>query len=91
MPTRRTAADRLAELQAKKSKADARLAALEAQLKDRKNKDDIRRQIILGGLTLKEAAINPEIKAFVQDIIRRDVKKPEQLVLFADILKDDVS
>ena len=91
MPQQRTAAERLAELQGKKKKADARLTALENKLKDREHRDDVRRKMILGDLVLANVATHPQLAKWVRDALRTDLKKPEQLVLFADILKGDAA
>lgn len=89
MPQQRPAAERLAELQAKKRKADARLAALENKLKARKHKEDIHRKMILGELMLAGAVKYPKLATWVRFILREELKNPVQLVLFADILKEE--
>ena len=88
--SRRTAADRLAELEAKKRQLSEQIAALSARTRERQRKDDDRRKILLGSIVLADLPTNRELATYIRDRLPSVMRNGDER-LFPDILGKDAS
>lgn len=90
MGSRRTAADRLAELEAKKRQLSEQIAALSARTRERQRKDDDRRKILLGSIVLADLPNNRELVTYIRDRLPSVMRDGDER-LFPDILGEGAS
>lgn len=90
MGKRRTPAERLAELEARKQQLSERIVALSAREKDRQRKDDNRRLILLGSIVLAELGTNPSLANYIRSRLPAVLRDGDHR-LFADLLQDNPS
>ena len=88
--SRRTAADRLAELEAKKRQLSEQIAALSARTRERQRKDDDRRKILLGSIVLADLPTNRELATYIRDRLPSVMRDGDER-LFPDILGEEAS
>ncbi|MBF0477364.1 MAG: mobilization protein C, partial [Deltaproteobacteria bacterium] len=74
---RKTEAERLAELQARKRALEAQMQAISARQKQRSRKDDTRRKVLVGAAGLaeadKNAAAKQKLMALLDQPLTRDL------------------
>lgn len=80
--THKTAAQRLAELQAKKDQLAARIEKTRASMKSDERKRDTRRKIVAGAIALETVEIDPEFAALFQRLLARHVSRDQDRALF---------
>jgi endonuclease III len=80
---RKTEAERLSELEAKKSALEAQMQAIQARQKSRAKKKDDRRKIILGALLLSKAAEDERFARVVEQLLKA-IQRPADLSAFTD-------
>lgn len=90
MGTRRTSAERLADLEQKKRQLAEEIAALSAREKARERKDDDRRRVLLGSIVLADLANNPELAAYIRNRLPSVMRDGDRR-LFADLLESEAS
>lgn len=76
---RKTEAERLAELEARKRALEAQMQAITARQKERSRKDDTRRKVLVGAAVLaeaeKNAAAKQKLMALLDQHLTRDVDR----------------
>ena len=77
------AQSRKAKLLAQRERLDAEIKVLEAKEREQKRKDDLRRQIILGGLVMKVAASEPNIMGWLKTLSDGDSVSQKDRALLA--------
>lgn len=90
MGTRRTPAERLADLEERKRRLAADIATLSAREKVRARKDEDRRKVLLGSIVLADLAANKELAAYIRARLPSVMREGDER-LFADLLRGDVS
>lgn len=90
MGTRRTPAERLADLEERRIQLAAEIASLSAREKMRSRKDEDRRKVLLGSIVLADLATDGEVAAFVRARLP-SVMRPGDERLFTDLLHGDRS
>jgi len=90
MGSRRSPAERLAELEERKRQLAERIATLSAREKDRQRKDDDRRRVLLGSIVLADLASDQSLARYIRSRLP-SVMRPGDERLFVDLLKDNAS
>lgn len=67
---KKTEAERLADLEARKSALEAQMQEIQARQKERLRKADTRRKVILGGMLLAKAEQDERIARMVADMVK---------------------
>ena len=80
--THKTAAQRLAELQAQKDQIAARIEKARANLKSEERKRDTRRKIVAGAIALETAEIDPDFAQVFERLLARHVTRNQDRELF---------
>lgn len=82
MATRKTPEQQLEELRQQEAQLKARIQKKNAQVRGAARKRDTRRKIIVGGLALKHADLDPKFGEALKKLIQEHVKRPEDRKLF---------
>lgn len=80
--------DRRAKLLQQKAQLDARLKSLDARDRRQARKDDTRRKVIAGGLTLKHAEFDQDFRAALVTLLNRYVDRQADRALFMELFPE---
>jgi hypothetical protein len=67
---KKTEAEKLADLEAKKKALEAQMQAIQSRQKERLRKADTRRKVVLGGMLLAKAEQDERIARMVADMVK---------------------
>lgn len=78
MPERKTPDQKLAELQAKRDRLNARIQKEQAKARTEARKEDTRRKIVAGAIALEHCEHDPNFRHVFHDLLRKHVKESDQ-------------
>lgn len=85
--TKKTVAERKAELEKRRQQLTARLQKLDATSKQQERKTDARRKIIVGAAVLAHAKLDARFADLLADVLAKAVIRPIDKATIADLLK----
>jgi hypothetical protein len=83
---RKTAAERIAELEDRKKQIEAKLASLAAREKLAARKLDTRRKVIVGAAVLAHAEIDAAFASILKEVLAKAIQRPIDIAAIADLL-----
>lgn len=89
MGERKTASEKIAELESRATAIKNQITQLKARQKTANRKQDARRKIIVGGSILAEMHADPGFRAVVLKILKRRVTRSIDQKTIADLLNPD--
>ncbi len=79
---KKTEAEKLAELEARKKALEAQMQAIQVRQKERLHKADSRRKVLVGAAVLAEAEKNPAAKQRLMALLDRYLSRPVDREVF---------
>lgn len=83
---RKSAAERIAELESRKKQIEAQLASLEAREREAARKRETRRKVVVGAAVLAHAELDPGFASLLRDVLAKAVQRPVDQKVIADLL-----